>query len=373
MGTWLEQLKACGVESVAHALGLSVTRGHGRHAALAPCPICRAATRGTKDLSGPIGITGDSGGWSCFRCGARGDSVSLAAAITTGRVNAGGQWEVVRMQCIASGLCTPAAGIAVVSPHVRPTLQRAAPPIPAPPHYPPVDEVTDLWQRCIPVVDDTEVSAWLKEVRGIDPIVVFDLDLARALPCTANVPHWAWAPKGREVHGGSWSTLGYRLIVPLYNAKGQMCSLRARRAFNSGQEKLDGRPKSITPAGYELKGLVMAEGLGRLMLSGEPLGDDSSAAEWVKHCGLWISEGEPDFLTLCTQFSDAAQDAPAVLGIMAGSLTRELIARIPDDTTVYIATDSDTAGDTYARQIQAALAKSQVKVRRWSPTPRTNA
>jgi hypothetical protein len=199
------------------------------------------------------------------------------------------------------------------------------------------------------------VTAWLRDVRGIDPTDVEDRDLARALPVNTRVPRWAWAPAGNEPTGGTWPALGYRLVVPLYDATGTMVSVRARRVFLPGQEPQDGRPKALGPTGAELRGLVLADALGRLMLAGAPLGDGSPSAPWMIRCGLVISEGEPDFLTWATRWSDANQDAPAVLGVVAGSWCAELAPRVPDDTRVVVRTHGDDAGEKYASAIIRTL------------------
>jgi hypothetical protein len=54
-------------------------------------------------------------------------------------------------------------------------------------------------------------------------------------------------------------------------------------------------------------------------------------------------------------FSDANELAPAVLGIVNGSWTEEIAARIPDGTRVVVRTHSDGAGDDYAAKIVHSL------------------
>lgn len=367
---WFDQVNACGVMQVARALGFAEVRGHGRHPALAPCPACKAQARGSTDKSGPVGVTSDGKGWRCFRCDASGDAVALAVAYVTGSTDAGGRWADVRRECASSGLCDPDPRQPMPATPAK-RVEPLPPPAPEPPRYPPAAEVAALWKACVPVTDDVEVAAWLLDVRRIDPVKVEDFRLARALPRNAKVPRWAWGPKGNEEHGGTWTALGYRLLVPLYDAAGRMASIRARRVFIHGQEPQDGRPKGVAPAGFDVRGLVMADALGRLMLAGAALGDGSPARDWAARCGVWITEGEPDMLALCVQYSDADQDAPAVLSIVRGSWTPEIAARVPDGTTVYLATDHDKDGEKYAAEVQATLVERQqaglIKVRRWKP------
>jgi hypothetical protein len=193
------------------------------------------------------------------------------------------------------------------------------------------------------VLDDPEVTTWLRS-RRLDAGDVELGDLARALPVDFEVPHWA------RFRGQPWGALGNRAILPTYGAEGRLASLRARAV-----RPVTG-PKAIAPAGFEVRGLVLADGLGRQVLAGE--------ARDVHR--VVIAEGEPDFLTWATCRSDADEDAPAVLGIVAGSWAAELAARIVDGAEVTIATHHDRAGDKYAAAIVESLA-GRVTLRRWTP------
>ena len=70
-----------------------------------------------------------------------------------------------------------------------------------------------------------------------------------------------------------------------------------------------------------------------------------------------VSEGVPDFLTWATHYGDAAEDAPALIGVISGSWSLELAATIPDGSRVIVRTHHDKAGDTYAETIRASLAR----------------
>jgi hypothetical protein len=151
----------------------------------------------------------------------------------------------------------------------------------------------------------------------------------------------------------------------MWSATGLLESLHARALAprNPGE-------KAASPAGAEIRGLVMANTLGRRMLEGSTLGDWSPAAETVASVGLWVAEGLPDFLTLATNWSDGDAGAPAVLGVVSGSWTETLAARVPDGCEVVIATDPDSAGEKYADRIVATFAErmrtGRLRVGRWT-------
>jgi hypothetical protein len=136
----------------------------------------------------------------------------------------------------------------------------------------------------------------------------------------------------------------------MFDAAGRVRSLHARAVSADV-----GVPKGLSPAGYTVGGLAMADPLARLLLAGEPLGDGMSSAEAVGLYDLVIVEGVPDFLTWATRWGDAAEAAPAVMGVISGSWTDELAARVPDGTCVVIRVHQDGAGAKYAATIKASL------------------
>jgi len=206
------------------------------------------------------------------------------------------------------------------------------------PAYPPAADVFALWNRCLPLRDDPEIAAAWSE-RGIDVAEVESRDLARVLPRGAAVPPWAWGL------GAPWSAGPYRLIVPLFDQAGRLVSLHARVAQGPKGKK------ALSPRGCALSGSIMADALGRRLLAGH-----QDAVEAVKRGGVLIAEGVPDFLTWSTHWGDAAEGAPAVLSVIAGSWTPEIAARIPDGERVGVATHEDQAGEKYAHQIASTLA-----------------
>jgi hypothetical protein len=201
-------------------------------------------------------------------------------------------------------------------------------------------EVATLWSSCGPVTSHPKVVAYL-ESRKLDPLTIAELDLARAIPNGAILPPWAC------FSGHSWIELGYLLVVPVFDPNGHLRSIRATRVIESNT------PKRIAPAGFSASGLVMADTTGRLLLQ-----TGSRPPGWPdpKPFCVVVTEGETDFLTWATRFSDASESAPAVLGVFSGSWTPEIAQRMPDSTRVIIRTDHDPAGDRYAEQVRASLA-----------------
>jgi hypothetical protein len=207
--------------------------------------------------------------------------------------------------------------------------------------YPPEDEVGALWSACVGASTVAVVRAEL-ERRAIDPQAVEALDLGRALPEGATLPRWA-SYRGEAAEAHTWLELGYRLVLPVYDAHGCMRSVRAWRVVAG-----DG-PKRLPPSGYRASGLVMADGTARALLQGARWQDGMDGR-------VVIVEGEPDALTWSTRFSDGAETVPAVLGIVSGSWTSEIAARIPSGARVIVRTHHDLAGDAYAARIGATIA-----------------
>jgi hypothetical protein len=233
-------------------------------------------------------------------------------------------------------------------------LAHPAPPI-APagartPQRPPLRELSELWARSASVLEDTEVSGYLAG-RGIDPGLVADRDLARAIsPDLSLLVLPAWASLG-----GPWPRRGYRLLLPLWDAAGHVVSVHARSII-AGSE-----PKGALPCGFGIAGTVLADAAGARMLARREIAGP-----------LWITEGATDFLTAATAWGDAAEPAPAVLGILSGSWTSQLAARVLDGARVVIAVDHDPSGELYVAKIAASLV-GRVRLERWTPCGRDTA
>ena len=268
----------------------------------------------------------------CFACEFSGDVLHLVAAVEG--------LDVARQFGAVLWRAAELAGVdidrAVIDRALRP------PPPPAPPKPPPpAVEVAALWAACRPAASDEGVAAWLRG-RALDPAIVTRLDLVRALPLDVVAPRWA-SYRGELPAPASWASLGYRAIVPMFDAAGELASVRARLVALSRGDV----PKALPPSGHGTKGLVMACPLAAMMLA----------------CGGWphwserrvvVVEGEPDFLSRATH--GTIPRTAAVLGLGgSGQWTEELAARIPDDSTVILRTDADDAGDAYAAEIAATL------------------
>jgi len=210
----------------------------------------------------------------------------------------------------------------------------------APPRPPPA-EVADLWYASDPVDCDDEVAAWLN-TRGLDPALIADRDLARAVRRGSALPRWA------RCCGRSWGSR-YRLIMPAWDELGRLSSLRARFVG----EPPAGLPKAAAAAcgPGSAKGLVLADGGAQQMLAA------GVAPSWWPLQGpfrLVIAEGETDFLTLATRWSSQT-DSPTVMGIWAGAWTQEIADRVPSAAEVVVATDPGPDGDRYAASVTATL------------------
>ena len=358
---WFEDVNAESVARVAEAFGLT---SNAKRKAWGPCPCCGAERRGAEDRRPPVGLVHSGRGWTCYACAAKGDAVGLVAALVTGETKPGrSDWREVRAACADRGLCDPEPGPGVV---VRERPRPVAPPL-APPRRPPRDEVRAAWDACRPVTDDSATRAWFaNRKRSPDITTAAELDLARALPSTFRAYPWMTC-KGRR-----WSD-GYRLVVPMYDHAGELVTLHARTVVP------DVRPKGASPSDFEVGGTVMAEGLALALLRGERLGTGETAAEIVAashgviptaegdtRAGVLIVEGVPDFIATVCSWSVAIENTPAVFGVIAGSWSPEIAARMPDGARVVIATDPDETGERYACMIAETL-EDRCELARWTP------
>jgi hypothetical protein len=264
----------------------------------------------------------------CFGCGRTGDVFHLVGA-ANGIDDIGREFaEVLRLAAeLAGAPITESAW----------TFRRRTPESES--SYPPAEEVVTLWLGCRSVLDDTEVSRWLSS-RALDAADVDLLGLARALPLGLALPRWA------RFQRRTWAEAGYRAIVPMFDETGAVRSLRARRVVDGSD------PKAIPPTGFRTGGLVMADGLGRALLASGKRPDFWPQALPLR---IVIAEGEPDFLTWGTAFSDGDETAPAVIGVVSGSWNARIAERVPDGSRVIVWTDHDLAGEKYAVSIRETL------------------
>jgi hypothetical protein len=105
----------------------------------------------------------------------------------------------------------------------------------------------------------------------------------------------------------------------------------------------------------------MADSLARQILKKGDLPSWWPEAEPLR---VVVTEGETDFLRWGTYRGDATDSDPWIfIGIVGGSWTQAVAGRIPDGAEVGIATDEDSAGHRYAKQIKKTL-RSRAKTRR---------
>jgi len=208
------------------------------------------------------------------------------------------------------------------------------------PARPPQHEVAELWAASLPVSDAPEASAWFAHRYGHAAawsLQQADLwDLARVIPAGLRLPRWAHSK------GGPWPRTGHRIVFRLWDRTGQAASLRARSTDSATA------PKSLAPAGYSVKGLVLADPLAQQLLGGV-------CPTWWQPRQVIITEGEPDWLLWALRQREIDEQGPAVLGIESGAWSPQIAARIPTGASVVIRTHHDEPGRRYAQQIAASL------------------
>jgi len=351
--TWLDAVRGTSVLAVATALGLKTAPPRGASGgSVYGCPACgqerRHATR--HDRRGALGVRANGLGFRCMDCDTSGDAVDLVALKLHGkrfpelRGNAAikvRQWfEEFSGRDLRSD--PPAAPI-------------APPPPSEPVNYPPESEVRAFWDGCVEVDEDEAVSAYLRG-RNLRPGYVAGFNRARALPVAMReLPRWA--RKRVEDNGPRipWTVSGHRLIVPLFDERGLMRSVLARAV---GPAEI----KSYAPAGFTRAQLVMACPFARWLLA------TGERPQWwpLEHeMRVVVTEGEADYLGWATRWSDAAEFAPATLGIVSGSWSASIAARLADRSVVVVSTDNDLQGDLYAQTIMDTFAGREVSLERF--------
>lgn len=317
-------LSSMGVARLAGALGVRDHRiGQGRRTLRAACPV-----HGGKNRTAFVMSEVDGGlVWCCHSdCQTGGDALSLIA-----------EFYDLDVRREFDAVLERAAEIAGV--HIEDAPRRGeprvgtAPPELEPRQYPPVAEVTALWNACRPIGDDERAARYLAD-RGLDVDAIELFDLARAIRPGTAMPSYA------RLGGRSWLDTGHTIVVPVSDGRGATRSLRGWRHQSSR------RPKRLAAAGCSMASLIMACPLARQILAA-----GAAPAWWPRGAPphLVIVEGESDFLTWATRSSDANEVPFAVVGIPgSGSWSIEIAQRIPDGTIVVIRTDHDAAGDRYA-------------------------
>ena len=315
--TWVEEARRVPLRDLCASLGLAMREG--RRASLV-CPSCRATRRGGSDRRLPATVNG-SGRWTCWACGAWGDSIDLVSyALTGDRYR--GQAEVRSWP-----------GWGSIAPSAAPLPEAE------PPRYLPESELIKSRAAAHPCTTDPPVRAWVEERLGPDPSVRV-LGLVRAL--RGGDRPWMRLRQGRD--RPSWYNLGLRALFPTWDALGQHRGWRARKIRTTSG------PKAVGPTGYSSEGLVLANGHAVRMLRRAARPDL-----------VIVTEGEPAYLAWA-----AAHPRAAVIGIGSGWWTPQHADAVPDGARVVLATDHDPAGERYAAQVARTL-NDRCTLSRWRP------
>jgi hypothetical protein len=177
--------------------------------------------------------------------------------------------------------------------------------------------------------------------RGIDPVEVATRDLARELDDETE-PHRGcrWTQRtddGEVVRVWSWYESTHRIVLPVWDASGNMASVRGWATVPNVERC--GVPKRLPLAGFSSAGLCLANAPAVHMLrTREP-----------SLLPVVVVEGEPDFVVWSTR-----HDGP-VFGVGSGWWTQTHGDRIPSGARVAIRTHRDKAGERYARDVAATL------------------
>lgn len=209
----------------------------------------------------------------------------------------------------------------------RPRLTPPALSVVPPPTYPSEESLGRLWGSCADPSTDAQAVKMLHG-RAIDFGAVSDLRLARVITARSLLPDWA------KYRGRTWAETGHRLLLPAYDCRGVMRSVRAWRVTDGDT------PKRLPPGGCKASELVQANREAVVMLRG-----------WYVPRRVFVCEGEPDTLVTATTFGRG----DAVIGIGSGSWTEDFARRVPTQSRVYVATHPDDAGDRYAEHVIETL------------------
>jgi hypothetical protein len=330
-------LAAMGPRAVCEALGIARSKEEAKKWV---CP-----SHGGASLSVTMGRD-----WTlrvkCFGCDLSGDVFTLIGAARASHNFP----DQLREGAAIAGISLRPRGREDYTPRAKTVARPVATPVQVPEEdrdYPPPDEIASFWDACVPLDEADDVVSYLTGERGFTTerlAYIADIGAAKALPPVgAALPRWA------RYHGKSWGALGFRIALPVYDASGVMRSVRAWRIGQGGG------PKRLPPAAFKAAGLMLAcpfaVGLLRGMKPVEP----------VK---IWFAEGEPDFLSMVSECSDANADAPLVFGVMNGGWTEAFAEKVPDGAAVQVHTHKDVAGDKYAQLIADSLA-TRCEVRRF--------
>lgn len=225
--------------------------------------------------------------------------------------------------------------------------------------YPPGHEVVDFWTHLRAVPQAPEVAAWLG-TRGLayDRLGQWPRLIIQAV---GEHPVWPpWASCGDR----PWYQTRYKAIIPLFDARGEMRSVKARAVADG-----DG-PKSVPPIGYDVSRLVMASPTLAYVLRTGAWPDRVAPDQRV----IYAAEGEPDYLSLVQAIATSKRPMAGVLGYFSGSFSFELFKRLPEGQTVIFYRQTDTAGAAYLDRLRETfrpvLLERRIDIR--EPKPRSS-
>jgi P4 family phage/plasmid primase-like protien len=200
---------------------------------------------------------------------------------------------------------------------------KKAPPVPSGERvYPPNDEVQKVWRQTVDILQDAHLCDQLR-ARGIVPEMV--REYARAIPEVSSKPRWTFV-KGPE-KALSWHQADYRLIFPMFDDRGELVTLHARRFGVQGDTR-----KGTSPAGFKVAGsMMMSPAALRLR-------------EWTDTI---IVEGAPNYLVIAALYPDRP-----VVGIINGSVKGSAFPRIVRGARVTIWTDNELQLDRATNELK---------------------
>ena len=219
--------------------------------------------------------------------------------------------------------------------------------------FPSLEAVGELIAVCGVCSRDRDVSTYLQS-RRFDPHQVDVRGLAWCLPVDAVALLAKRASrvdeakrenvKQAEMWARYWVMQGRRIVVPAYDATGELRSLRGWSWTETKRKPL---------FGCRAAGLLMADAMGLELLRA------GKWPSWAICNEVLICEGEPDMMTFALESALYAYPRRAVLSVASTTFARggmqEIAARIPAGTRVRVATHDDDAGNDYARDIASPL------------------
>ena len=332
---WIQYAKRASLTSIATSFDYEVLSGQ----SIRPCPSCGLVQRSRSDRRrGPVGFNRDESGWQCYQCGAKGDVVDFMAHHffqRPVRELTKEECSVVRDWFAEKGYCTPSGVASHIQPDPskRPVLNVAKP---TAPHRPPFDELKSLWEATKTFEEaihdapkwSEPLNEWLVS-RRFSPLILDKTKCVRVLPNQTEDRYPEWWPH-------QWGAK-YRIVSPVFEMDGKFASIHCR----SIAPKNDKSPKTRWPSGYEASGLLMANENAIHMMRGNVIPDIH---------GFLICEGITDFMRACEQAHRESIPLAIVAGT-SGSFKAISKIKIPNQTKIFIGTDTDEQGDEYAALI----------------------